>query len=176
VRQPRVRPATLADAAAIAEVHVEAWRETYRGLVPDSVLAGLSVERRVRAWTDMLASRVAGDQQAPAIFVVEEEGRVVGFGAAGPSRDEGLRCDGEVGSIYLLDGYKRHGIGRRLFQRLLISLVQRDCRSAGLWVLDTNAAARRFYEAMGGRAGPTKIDARPDVILHEIAYIWDEIA
>jgi hypothetical protein len=55
VRQPRIRPATLADAAAIAKVHVEAWRETYRGLVPDSVLAGLSVERGVRAWTDMLA-------------------------------------------------------------------------------------------------------------------------
>ena len=45
----------------------------------------------------------------------------------------------------------------------------------GLWVLTTNAGARRFYEAMGGRTGPTKEDVRPDVTLHEVAYIWDRL-
>jgi hypothetical protein len=35
---------------------VQAWRETYRGLVPDALLAELSVEQRVRAWSDMLGA------------------------------------------------------------------------------------------------------------------------
>ena len=168
---PGIRPALLADAAAIAQVHVQAWRETYRGLVPDAVLAGLSVDRRVHAWSEMLAAGPC----APIILVVEDAGRIVGFGSAGSSRDALLQCDGQVTSIYLLDGYKRRGIGRALFLGLLTSLSQRACRSAGLWVLDTNAAARRFYEAMGGRTGPTQVDARPDATLHEIAYIWDDI-
>ena len=40
-----IRVAGVADAAAIAAVHVEAWRETYMGIVPVQVLAGLSVDR-----------------------------------------------------------------------------------------------------------------------------------
>jgi hypothetical protein len=38
-----IRIATAADAAAIAITHVESWRETYTGIVPDHVLAGLSI-------------------------------------------------------------------------------------------------------------------------------------
>jgi hypothetical protein len=45
-----LRPATPADAAAVAYVHVQAWRETYRGIMPDAVLEGPSVEERARAW------------------------------------------------------------------------------------------------------------------------------
>ena len=32
-----VRPADVDDAAAIAAVHVAAWRSTYRGLLPDEL-------------------------------------------------------------------------------------------------------------------------------------------
>jgi hypothetical protein len=40
-----IRVAGVAD-AAIAAMHVEAWRETFVGIVPVQVLAGLSVDRR----------------------------------------------------------------------------------------------------------------------------------
>lgn len=44
------RTAVPEDALAIAEVHVSSWRTTYRGLLPDSVLAAQSVEHRELAW------------------------------------------------------------------------------------------------------------------------------
>ena len=44
-----IRVAGVGDAAAIAAVHVEAWRETYVGIVPAQVLAGLSVDRSLGA-------------------------------------------------------------------------------------------------------------------------------
>ena len=34
-----IRPATPADAAEIARVHVASWRETYAGVLPGAVLA-----------------------------------------------------------------------------------------------------------------------------------------
>jgi hypothetical protein len=37
-----LRPATVADAAAISHIHVESWRTTYRGVVPDAFLDALS--------------------------------------------------------------------------------------------------------------------------------------
>jgi HAD superfamily hydrolase (TIGR01509 family) len=43
-RQVRVREATPADAGAIARVHIESWRSTYRGIVPDEYLESLSHE------------------------------------------------------------------------------------------------------------------------------------
>jgi hypothetical protein len=45
----RVRPAILADALSVAVVQVESWRSTYRGLVPDEYLDGLSIDRRERS-------------------------------------------------------------------------------------------------------------------------------
>ncbi len=169
--EPRIRPARLDDADAIARVHVQAWRETYPGLIPDSVLAGLSVPGRVHAWSEMIGAGEA----APAVLVAERDGAVVGFASARMARDELLGTDAELTSIYLLDGYKRRGIGRLLFEHILEWLRERGCRSVGLWVLETNAGARAFYAALGGRTGARKTDARPDVTLQEIAYVWDDI-
>src|SRR5262249_21277879 len=57
----RIRAATVADATQMARVYVEGWRFTYRGLVPDIVLDGLSYERRERLWRERLTSPQEGD-------------------------------------------------------------------------------------------------------------------
>ncbi len=44
------RPANVADADAIGALHVAAWRETYTGILPDEMLAALSVEARRTMW------------------------------------------------------------------------------------------------------------------------------
>ncbi len=50
-----MRDAVPGDARAIAGVHVASWRAAYAGLMPDTVLAGLSVEERTASWTRLLA-------------------------------------------------------------------------------------------------------------------------
>jgi len=45
-----VRPASEDDAARLAEVHVAAWRATYRGVMTDEYLDGLDVGRAASAW------------------------------------------------------------------------------------------------------------------------------
>ena len=42
--EPVIRPATEADARTIAEIHVAGWVAAYRGMVPDELLASLSVD------------------------------------------------------------------------------------------------------------------------------------
>src|SRR5437870_7004792 len=49
-----IRDATRADARAIAEIHVAAWRAAYRGLIPDDYLASLSVEKRTAFWETII--------------------------------------------------------------------------------------------------------------------------
>jgi ribosomal protein S18 acetylase RimI-like enzyme len=180
LNEVRIRAATLADAAAIAQVHVRAWHETYRGLVPEEMLAALSVELNTHMWTDILARGAEATTVIVAEHADEHAGEhlvaIVGFGSAGPARDEKLGTEGEVSAIYLLDAVKRRGIGRALFAGLLRALAARGHRSAGLWVLVSNDAARRFYETVGGRPGATRVIEHTGAVLHEVAYVWGDLA
>ena len=67
-----IRVAGVADAAAIAAVHVGAWRETYVGIVAAQVLAGLSVDRRTEIWRRILTNPTAFSSSA--VFVAERDG------------------------------------------------------------------------------------------------------
>jgi ribosomal protein S18 acetylase RimI-like enzyme len=164
-----IRPATLDDVDEIARVHVQAWRETYRGLVPDRMLEELSVADRATLWRSVIADPA----NAAALLVLEDgNGALVGFGSAGRAPNRDLQTDGEITAIYLLDAVKRRGFGRVLFTRLLAELTNKGFPSAGLWVLASNAPACRFYEAMGGSAGFRRSEEHDGAALTEIAYSW----
>jgi L-amino acid N-acyltransferase YncA len=166
----RIREAQPADAEAIARVHVKAWHESYRGLVPDDLIAALSVERNTRMWSSIL-----GDAKS-IVHVVENDDAIVGFACGGPAHSPELGTSGEVSAIYLLDAYKRRGLGRKLFTGLLAALATHGHHSAGLWVLTENHGTRRFYEALGGRAGAKRVASDRPVPMDEIAYVWDDLS
>src|SRR4051794_38496007 len=77
-----IRSATVDDALGIAEVHVIAWQSTYAGLLPQSLLDGLSVEQRTAEWLRNIMSGEATIQVA-----LNPAGQVAGFIATGSSRD-----------------------------------------------------------------------------------------
>ena len=80
-----VRPAKAADAPGIARVHVESWRETYRGLMADELLDDPDfVARRVRFWTAAL-TEARFSKNSVAVATLYDE--VVGVGMAGNSYD-----------------------------------------------------------------------------------------
>lgn len=161
-----IRRARPADADGIARVHVQAWGESYRGMVPDAAFDDYSIEKRMTQWRATLA-----DPQRLA-FVLESDGEIVGFASGGPVKWTGLSTDGEVSSLYLLDEAKRRGNGRALFA----ALKDRGFKSAGLWTLSNNTPARGFYEAVGGRAAQTRQDRRGELVFEDIAYIWDDLS
>src|SRR5262245_54889828 len=116
-----IRPANVHDAAAIATVHVESWRTTYTGIVPDDVLAGLSYARREHWWQQVFA-----DVTTPSVVYVaaDDRGQVVGFVSGGPERSGDPVYTGELYAIYLLAPYQGQGIGRQLVHRLVPRLIQ----------------------------------------------------
>src|SRR5256885_13185967 len=118
-----IRPAVIEDASAIAQVHVESWRTTYRGLLPDNLLDQLSVLDRTRFWTETLTG-------PPTRFLMlvacDGSGTIVGFACGGVERTGKLTCDGELYAMYLLEGAQRRGLGT-----LLIRQFVRELRSIG---------------------------------------------
>ena len=140
---------------AIASVQVGSWQAAYRGLMPDEVLDGLSVERRAEVWRSVAAGR-AGE----AVLVLEGNDGIEGFAHVCAGRDVDVDAGtGEVSSIYLLPASWGKGRGRALMDAAVQRLCAEGYHSATLWVLVTNDRARRFYEAAGwSRDGAEKTE------------------
>lgn len=160
------RDARADDAAAVARVHVAAWRAAYQDLVPAPYLAALDADRARKRWEEWL-------QPGRPVVVVEASGDVVGFCRYGPSRDsDGGPSTGEVMAINLHPAFWRRGLGRELLLAALSRLREGGFTEATLWVLHGNERARRFYEALGWRPDgaeriETELTGSP---LHEVRY------
>ena len=163
-----VRLATIADVPAIARVQVASWHGVYRGLIPDEVIDGLTVERRITQWNGFFARR-ADDE---AMLVAEHGGAVVGMASLGPCRDEDASpTTGEVRAIYVDPDHWGHGHGRELMEDAVSWLASTGFTEATLWVLDTNDLARRFYEAAGWATdGAERVEEMLGARLAEVRY------
>jgi len=117
-----IRPATLSDADGIACVHVQAWRESYRELIPQAALDALAVEKRAAQWRHTLGNP---DRTT---FVAEHDDAVCGFVSGGGILWSGLPTGSEVSALYLLDAAKRRGVGRALLERLIANLIDNGIR------------------------------------------------
>jgi ribosomal protein S18 acetylase RimI-like enzyme len=167
-----IRDATPADAPAIARVHVDSWRATYRGLMPDDLLAGLSYERRVRQWAH--AATRAGEGRGCLVVLDEGEAGIVGFADGGDCRGE-WGYDGELFAIYLAESHQGRGLGKALFFAIAERLAAQGKRSMLLWVLDTNALGRGFYEALGGVLVGEQTEVWDGATLREVSYGWPDL-
>ncbi|WP_312858141.1 GNAT family N-acetyltransferase, partial [Pseudonocardia pini] len=147
-----VRTARLDDAAAMARVNVQAWRETYRGLMPDSVLddPGL-VAARERFWIAAL-----GDERyrRNRVAVAERAGEVVGIAMSGPAPEADADWTRQLYVLYVLAAEYGSGAGPAL-----LAAVVHPHESAALWVADPNPRAQAFYRRHGFAAdGAVQVD------------------
>jgi GNAT superfamily N-acetyltransferase len=146
VSEVTIRPAQASDAAAIAQLRVDAWRATYRGMMPDAYLDAMNLSDSAAFWARILG---AGSPVA-SVYVASDDERIVGFAAANRREPPKLGFDAELSAIYLAADRKRQGIGRRLVAA--VAAAQRERGATGLltWVTANNHGARAFYEDLGG--------------------------
>ena len=167
-----IRPAVVQDARAIAEAHVESWRSTYRGIFPEALLNGLSVEKRESFWRGSLAAQ----EPSPAITLVGSDvrGNLVAFLSGGKERTGQLGCDGEIYAIYLLEEAQRKGLGGLLVRQFVRDLEMLGLGSMAVWVLDLNPS-KRFYERLGAKVIGQKEIEQGGQPFTEVAYGWQSL-
>jgi GNAT superfamily N-acetyltransferase len=158
--QGEVRPATTADAEAIAEIHVAAWQVAYRHAFPAEKLDALTPEERVERWRRNLEEQT--------VFVADDGTTVIGWASAGRSRE--AEDEGELYGLYVAPEAWGRGAGRALIGRVEEELA-REHAEAILWVLEDNPRARRFYELAGWELdGGRKRDVFLGVEVDEVRY------
>jgi GNAT superfamily N-acetyltransferase len=163
-----IRPATPADAAAIAQVRVDAWRTTYKGMIPAAYLAAMKVDDSTALWSKVLTA----GPNATSVFVAVEGDSIVGFASGNmlPEPKHGL--DAELSAVYLVDGAQRAGVGHRLVAA--VAAAQRAHGAHGLivWVIAGNKAARAFYEKLGAELLIEQPFTWDGMELVEVGYGW----
>ncbi|HXF84662.1 MAG TPA: GNAT family N-acetyltransferase [Anaerolineales bacterium] len=163
-----IRKAAPADAVGIAHVHVTAWKETYRGLMPDEVLDALSVEQRTERWQRTLANP---NDSYHLVLVAEEADQIIGFVNYGRELENDMIYQGEVYAIYVLKQFQGRGTGRALMKSAALGLREMGIRSMLVWVLADNPY-RKFYEHLGGVYVREKMIQIGRASLLECAYGW----
>jgi GNAT superfamily N-acetyltransferase len=169
-----IRAARPADAGNIAAIHVAGSLSTYRGIIPDAALAKFGIGERTRQWQ----TRLKDPDPNTCTFVAAEEDEgdaIVGFANAGPARSSELKSDAELYAIYLLQQYRRMGIGKALMREAEGLLRSAGFRSMGLWVLEVSPA-RAFYEALGARIVARTTIEREGIVPGLFGYKWELVA
>jgi GNAT superfamily N-acetyltransferase len=161
-----IRLARCEDAKALGALHVQTWRETYPGVMPDEFLDGLSPEARAVNWGKQLCDPKCLNR----IFVAEEGSTLIGFCSIGPPRHEVPQATGEIRAIYVLKNAQRKGIGRRLLSEGAKELQDLGFQSAALWVAAGNGQALSFYEKMDGVRSGHRTVSFPGFAIDEVEY------
>jgi GNAT superfamily N-acetyltransferase len=140
-----IRSSVPEDAEAVERLRLAGWQTAYRGIMSDGYLDSLvsDVARRRRHIEDL--------PEGITDLVAAADGAVVGWIAAGPSRDparSGPRY-GEIFACYVHPDWWRKGVGRLLMGRAVEVLTEAGRDDITLWVLEANERARCFYAQFG---------------------------
>lgn len=160
----RIREANSDDAASIAHIQVESWRDAFRGLLPDEYLdEELDEDERTRYWLTTLAG--LGEREN--VLVADEGDSLAGFVHAGPTDEAG---EGELFAMHVTPVLRRRGIGFDLHDAALRRLRRGGFSGVRLWLLQGNKLARRFYERQGWLADGVEREAVPPGGATEVRY------
>jgi ribosomal protein S18 acetylase RimI-like enzyme len=169
-----IRRRISADAAGIAKVHIDSWKTAYRGIVSQSYLEGVSYSTRETWWLERLSNL------PKFVFVAEDESRqpgesIIGFCAGGTNRstDDSV-YSAELRSIYILERYRRQGVGQALLKSLVGEFIENGFDSMIVWVLAKNPYLA-FYEKLGGKYVQTQDIQIGGSAFVEIAFGWTNL-
>ena len=162
-----IRRAQPSDAQAIADIHDEAWRGAYRGIIPGAELERLINRRGLRWWDGAIC-------KGSRISIIVFGDHVAGYANYGRNRARSLPYDGEIYEIYLRPEFQGLGFGRRLFSAARRDLVQSGMKSLVVWALSDNEPALAFYRMLDGRAVASSSEKFGTTVLDKIAFGWNE--
>jgi ribosomal protein S18 acetylase RimI-like enzyme len=166
-----IRCAQPRDAAQIAQVHLESWKTTYPGIIPDAYIASLNAQTGQQHWQQRIEENVID------IFVAqqrEDNSSIFGFICGGQIREAIDSYDGELHAIYLLKQCQQQGAGRALVCTLAATLQNKGFKSMIVWALQDNPAVE-FYKRLGAIPLTTKTINIGGKDLTDLALGWPSL-
>ena len=163
----QLRLAEKKDLRQIAQLYVENWRETYYGLLSQGYLDGLSAEKKETEWSAYIQIPRQG------IFVVEEDGEVLGF-AAFKSYHRVEDCI-YLDSLHVRKARQGEGIGTQLIHRVYQQGLAENYGKMGVCVVKGNDRARQLYIKLGAVHAQHKTDDFTGEVSYSEILLWNDL-
>ncbi|MGV3491652.1 MAG: GNAT family N-acetyltransferase [Devosia sp.] len=169
-----IRPHVRSDADRIAEILADGWRDTYAEFVPPDYIAYQS--DRVRRRTEV-AEWLDGefDPTIEAIFVAEDDGKIVGFIHVEHGDKGELGATGIVNLLYIDRSAHGRGIGRVLMAAGVQWLAETKPGPVVLSAFELNPN-RGFYERLGGVERQRVVHDIKGTEVWSVLYLWADPA
>lgn len=163
-----VRQATLEDADALARLHANSWRQTYRGQLTDAFLDGPILEDRLALWRE----RLTQPSLHQGIWVATRADVPVGLACAYAQHDP--QWGTLLENLHVAHEHKRQGVGQLLFATVRQwAMHSSQAPWLHLWVLASNHAAQRFYQGLDAEHKESGTWHAPDgSCLAQLCYVW----
>jgi GNAT superfamily N-acetyltransferase len=164
-----IRAAQIEDSEAITRIHVTSWQESYKGIIADDYLDTISYRKRLNLRKKILAQSQADSLHL--VAVVDDE--IVAFCDAGPAFKDIENYKGEIFAIYVLDKYKRRGIGSSFIKEAIEFFDGKGIRPYLVWVLERNIPACGFYEKLDCKPVLVKTEKIGNESFNAIGYLFE---
>jgi ribosomal protein S18 acetylase RimI-like enzyme len=142
-----IRRAVAGDAQALSDIGVSTFVDTFGHMYPAEDLQDfLQDSHAPAAYAHYLAD------PAYALWLLEDDGKTLGYALAGPSglpHPDVADGDGELKRLYVSPSLHNGGWGGRLFREVLDWLERDGPRTLWISVWSENLGAQRFYARHG---------------------------
>jgi ribosomal protein S18 acetylase RimI-like enzyme len=151
-----VRPASLRDAKAIADLHNATVCEAFKSATPNAPVPVAALEKSQAYW------REAIEYAEPQVLVALDADKIIGFVGFDRSRDKGTPPTmGEIWSIYVASSHQGEGAGLALWDAAREGLQEEGCTQVTVWIALSNDRALRFHELAGFKREPSSAKTVP---------------
>ena len=167
-----VRAARIEDAAHIARIQLDTWRQAYSEILPAQLLSSLTAERATEVWAQAISAKPSPRHH---LFVALEQQWIVGFTAlgtvdeneppaaqhtaeAGAETDASSGIAGEtswpeqavlLGPLLVEPRWGRRGHGSRLLAAAIDHARGDGARQALAWIPEADQASNTFLRGAG---------------------------
>lgn len=168
------RPATQADATAIAHLHATSWQQNYRGVYSDEYLDKEVVIERVAFWQDRL--KTSNDNQH--VLIAKEGEQLLGFVCVFKNYD--TKWGAYLDNIHVAKVAQGKGVGKVLMKKAAEWLQAQNADTQFyLWVFEANVAAQNFYSKIGGQPvgiEPFDLEKHGGGQANAVRYLWNDLS
>jgi ribosomal protein S18 acetylase RimI-like enzyme len=160
------------DAGAVARLHAESWRRTYRGIYPDAYLDGDLLGDRSVLWNE----RLRDGNPRRILILAESAAALTGFVCIYGAED--AAWGSLIDNLHVARNQQRTGVGRALMRAAAVALAGGYGElPVHLFALEKNTNARGFYDRLGGRnAGVEPHETPGGGTTNACRYAWDSPA
>ena len=161
-----IRLAKPGDVEQIAKLYIKSWQKTYKGLLRQEYLDGLTEKAVGERWADYIGRARHG------IFVaVTEDEKILGFGAFKPYH----RIDDciYIESLHVEESYQGQGVGTAIIKGIYTVGKEENYGRMAVCLVKGNDNARNLYTKLGAVHYKDKVDDFTGEISYSEILIWD---